>query len=415
LQEVNVKKHVQFAVFMALIAIVPACASPIRGGESDPSFDHVETLVAMTFQALAPETAAKSTPVPESSPNLLPNSLYFLGNDDQAISQIFRMERDGRTKTQLTFEPGNVWDYDISRANGSIAYEANNQLILINADGSNPHVLAEASPNADGRVFYRPVFSPDGQTLAFAHQGLNLYSVPTGVSSLVIANQMNDIGDGTMLPIETYTPESYSPDGTKLLLALGHWEVAPSHAVYYPGTNTLIRHTEVTDYIVCCSFHGGPVWSADGSSFYGVASVHDTAYKSGELWKVEAASGAITRMLKAENGNMYLPEKPYLAPDGQLYFFLGTYNNESGLFDAPVLEMVRSAPDGVTNRTVLRDENFVLLNEALWAPDASFAIIATAPSRDWNQGGGVLALYYTDEQKGTVPLTPFGRQMKWGP
>ncbi|HEX6034672.1 MAG TPA: hypothetical protein VFY83_09575, partial [Anaerolineales bacterium] len=157
------------------------------------------------------------------------------------------------------------------------------------------------------------------------------------------------------------------------------------------------------------------VWSADSTSFYGAASAHDFAYKSGELWRVDAATGAITRMLKAENGNMYLPKKPYLAPDGQLYYFFGTYNNESGLFDAPVLEMVRSAPDGVTNRTVLRDENFVLMNEVLWAPDASFAIIATAPSRDWNQDGGVLALYYTDEQKDTVPLAPFGRQMKWGP
>ena len=30
-----------------------------------------------------------------------------------------------------------------------------------------------------------------------------------------------------------------------------------------------------------------------------------------------------------------------------------------------VLNLVRSAPDGVTDRTVLRDENFRLMNEAL--------------------------------------------------
>ena len=409
------KKQARLVVFILLLAILAACGSPIPTDESQPSFDQVETLVALTFQVLAPDAAGVSTPVPDAPPNLLPRSLYFLGNDNQAVSQIYRMERDGKTRTQLTFEPVNVWDFDVSGADGSLAYETNNQLVLIHADGSNRRVVAENPPNPDIRAFYNPVFSPDGQTLAFAHNGLNLYSIATGTSSLVLTNQVQDLGDGQSIPIETYTPESYSPDGTKLLVALGHWEVAPSHAIYYPATNTLIRHAEVTDYIYCCSFHGGPVWSADNSSFYGVASVHDTSYQSGELWKVEAANGAITRMLNEQDGIIYLPKKPYLAPDGQLYFFLGTYNLDSGLFDAPVLEMVRSAPDGATNRTVLRDENFVLMNEALWAPDASFAIVATAPSRDWNQGGGVLELYYTDGEKEPVPLAPFGRQMKWGP
>ena len=409
------KKHIRFAVFFILVAIVAACASPVPMGETQPSFNQMETAVAMTFQALAPEATNLSTRVPEAQASLLPHSLYFLGNDNLAVSQIYRVERDGVTKTQLTFEPTNVWDYDVSAANGDLAYEVDNQLVLVNADGSNRRVLVQGNPDPEIRAFYNPVFSPDGQTLAFAYGGLNLFSLTTGTSSLVLTDQMTDIGDGTILPVETYAPESYSPDGTKLLVALGHWEVAPSHAIYFPATNTLIRYAEVTDYIYCCSFHGGPVWSADSSSFFGVASVHDTAYKSGELWRVDAASGALTRMLKPENEILYLPKKPYLAPDGQLYFFFGTYDTASGLFDAPVLQMVRSGPDGVTDRTVLRDENFVLMNEALWAPDASFAIIATAPSRDWNQDGGVLALYYTDKQKGTVPLAPFGRQTKWGP
>lgn len=302
------KKHVQFAVFFALIVILAACASPIPMDETQPSFDHVETAVAMTFQALAPEATNLSTGVPDGTATLLPRSLYFLGNDNQAVSQIYRMERDGVTKTQITFET-NVWDYDVSAADGNLAYEVDNQLVLVNADGSNRRVLVEGNPDPNIRAFYNPVFSPDGQTLAFAYGGLNLFSMSTGTSSLVLTDKMTDIGDGTMLPVETHAPESYSPDGTKLLVALGHWEVAPSHAIYDPATNTLIRHAEVTDYIYCSSFHGGPVWSADSSSFFGVASVHDTAYKSGELWKVDAASGAITRMLKPENGIIHLPKK----------------------------------------------------------------------------------------------------------
>ena len=222
------------------------------------------------------------------------------------------------------------------------------------------------------------------------------------------------------LPIELYSPVSYSPDGTKLLVALDHWESAPSHAVYHPDTNALVKYTEVKDYIYCCSFHGGPVWSPDSASFYGVASVHDTSYQMGELWRIDAGTGALTRMLRTDMfrtgiGTAYLPKEIYLAPDGHLYFFFGMFQTNSGYWEPPALNMVRSSPDGVTDRIVLRDENFTMMNEALWAPDASFVIVSTAPSRYQKQDGGVLELYYTDAQKSMVWLVPFGYQMKWGP
>jgi hypothetical protein len=229
------------------------------------------------------------------------------------------------------------------------------------------------------------------------------------------------------LPIETYSPESFSPDGTKLLVALGHWEAAPFHGVYDLATNTLVKYAEVEDYIYCCSFQGGPVWSSDSASFYGVASVHDTGYQTGELWRIDAVTGALTRMLPTDYfhtgtdmfntgiGTAYLPKEIYLAPDGHLYFFFGMFQTASGYWEPPVLDMVRSSPDGVTDRSVLRGENFRLLNEALWAPDASFVITAIWPGANWNREGGVLELYPTDGQKESVWLAPFGSQMKWGP
>jgi len=412
-----------FYTLIALAFVISSCASPAGVAETQPSSsEQVGTVVAMTLQALiptvaeTPTVAEKSTDVPETAASSLPHSLYFLGRDSQSLNQLYRMDRDGKTVTQLTFEPVNVTDYDVSMVDGSLAYVASNQLLLANADGTNRSVLVDGGIDPDLRGFYRPVFSPDGGTLAYADNGLNLYSVSTGVSNLVVEDQYGDpLPEGQRLPIEIYMPERYSPDGTKLLLALGHWEVAPSHAVYYPHTNALVRYEEVTDYIYCCSFHGGPAWAADSSSFYGVASVHDTVYRSGELWKVNAADGVLTRMLKTNNGKTNLPKEIYSAPDGNLYFFLGNYNLDSGFFEAPVLELVRSAPDGATDLTVLRDENFVMMNEALWAPDASFVIVATLPERRWDQGGGVLELYYTDGTKEPVWLAPSGEQMKWGP
>jgi len=377
----------------------------------------------LTLTACAPVPAVDTSPTPLSAATststaipdeLLPHTFYYL-----ADGQVFRMERDGKTVTQITFEPVNVTDYDISLADGSVAYVANNQMLLVNAHGSNRRVLVDGEPRENNPWITSPVFSPNGQTLAYGHKGLNLYDISTGVSNLVIEDQYGDPhADGLRLPVETYSPMRYSPDGMKLLVALGHWESLPSHAVYYPDTNALVRYSEVKDYIYCCSFHGGPVWSPDSSSFYGVASVHDTSYQYGELWRVDARNGAVTRTFNSSfvgGGTVSLPVEPYLAPDGQLYFFFGMYHVDSGFWDAPVLKLVRFAPDGVTELTVLRDENFVLLNEALWAPDASFVIVSIAPARNWNLDSGVLEMYYIDGQKSVVSLAPLGQQMKWGP
>jgi hypothetical protein len=59
-------------------------------------------------------------------------------------------------------------------------------------------------------------------------------------------------------------------------------------------------------------------------------------------------------------------------------------------------------------------ETFQLMNEALWAPDASFVITAIAPT-DAVYAGGALELFYTHAEAGFLTLAPFGQQLKWGP
>jgi hypothetical protein len=403
-------RYLQAVVVLTMLAVaIVACASPTPTVVIPPSSSDQGATVA-------PELTEAPTHEPQTTLNLLPHRLYFLARDDQGINQIFRLERDGKTRAQLTFESADVTDYAVSMTDGRIAFEVNNQLVLINADGSDRRILVEGSLDPGIPESYHPVFSPDGRTLAFGQDGLNLYDLSSGVSKLVIEDQYGEpLPDGARLPIELYWPEEYSPDGKKLLVALGHWEVAPSHAVYHLDTNMLVRYTEVQDYIYCCSFHGGPVWSPDSASFSGVASAHDYSYKSGELWTVDAQNGTLIRTLKPDAGLINLPKELYLAPDGDLYFFFGSYADDSGFFDAPVLNMVRSAPDGETDRTVLRGENFVLMKEALWAPDASFAIVSSSPGQDWDQAAGVLELYYTDRQDSPIWLAPSGENLKWGP
>ena len=131
------------------------------------------------------------------------------------------------------------------------------------------------------------------------------------------------------------------------------------------------------------------------------------------LWRVDSTSGATTTLLKGDQGDgtFNFADAPYLAPDGQLYYF---FASQPATDSRVPLQLVRSASDGVTNRTVLRPESYASINEMLWAPDASFVIAAIAPIPDVYQGGSAEVIY-TDGQKSIVSLVPFAIDMKWGP
>jgi Tol biopolymer transport system component len=331
--------------------------------------------------------------------------LYYLGPDPAGITQVFRLERDGTTRRQLTGEPGNVTDYDVSLADGSIAYVSYSQLLLINADGSGRSVLA----NGDGQSIIRsPVFSPDGQILAYGHQGLNLYNVSTGATGLVIEDQLEESDSGSRLSMEVYWPERYSPDGTKLLITLGFYE-GTSSAIYDPANNSVVRLIDGKRAGICCE---ETEWTPDSSSFYAARSSINM-FDSG-LWRVDAKTGKVTTLFASNyDGDPFVyASEPYLAPDGQLYFFF--LADPRGFSDghAP-LQLVRSAPDGVTNRTDLRPDTFERMNEALWAPDANFVVVAFAPNQNIYAGGRAEIVYL--DGRPNVVLVPFAERMKWGP
>jgi len=418
------RKNIRSVVAFLVLAVgVLACAVPLPiptappppGGTPTPPFspDQVGTVVALTLTASAPDSGNVTAPAPDGSGGLLPHTFYYLGNDSAGLIQVFRLERDGVTQRQVTSESVSVNDYDVSLADGSVAYVANNQLILINADGSNRRVLVDGGVMDPNNPFISnvssPVFSPGAQTLAYGYKGLQMYYFSTGESDLLIENQIDDVGGGLFVPRELYSPERYSADGSKLLITLGYYEGASS-AVYYPGTNALVRLEGGEGALICCD---ETEWSADGSSVY-AANPTMGMFSSG-LWRVDAATGEVTTLLpgNAGGGNYNVADEAYLAPDGQLYFLFATVAAPEGVIMRSPLQVVRSAPDGVTGRTVLSGEDFQLLNEALWAPDASFLVAAMAPSQEVYQGGEAKVIYF--DGRPSVVLAPFAQQMKWGP
>jgi hypothetical protein len=405
-----------FAVLFILGAAVLACASPLEVlPTAAPA--NVETIVALTLQALTPVTPSSPTALPDAdgtpaAPSLLPYSLYFLNNDGAGLLQVFRLAADGAILTQLTFEPAAVDGYDVSPADGSVAYTSNNQLFLINADGSGRRLLIDGGPQDANSPYlndlHSPVWSPNGQTIAYGLGGLNFYAVSSGISNRVLENQIDNSNPDLPFPRELYWPTHYSPDGSKLMVTLGYYE-GISFGIYYPSGDALVYLSGADDIVF-----GSTNWTSDSTHLY-TARASLGMFGPG-LWQVNAATGAVATLLSGASlpdGSYNFPDAPFLGPDGQLYYFFVNLHPGDEFINHPPLQLVRSALDGVTGRTVLRPETFNLLNEALWAPDASFVIAANAPTDTVFQGGQAI-LFYTDGRPPVV-LAPYAYEMKWGP
>ena len=398
---------------LILTAAILACTNLLPGGIPTQPLN-VETVVAMTFQAMTASAPQAGVTPPPSTPSLLAFSVYFLNNDSTGLLQVYRLAKDGKTVTQVTFEPATVDSYDPSPLDGKVVYVSNNQLLVVNADGSDRRVLLEGGPIDENNPFVNriinPVWSPNGQTIAYGYKGLNLYAVSSGQSNRVLENQLDDVGGGLIVPRELYWPNHYTPDGSKLLITLGYYEGASS-AIYYANGNTLVRLTNDEGALICC---GEPTWSPDAASLY--AGNSSIGMFSPGLWRVDAATGEVTTLILGDpgDGTFNFADEPLLAPDGQLYFFFANLPASDEAGSRVPLKLVRSAPDGVTGRTPIRSETFELMNEALWAPDGSLVVVASAPIDQVYQGG-IAELYYTDGQQEIVPLLEFAMNMKWGP
>jgi hypothetical protein len=400
--------------FVALIVIMLAalaCGLPGSGGQPS-SPNQVETIVAATIQALTPAPGAGSTSAPDSeAPSVLPHPFYCLGTDSSGLTQVFRIQKDGKTRNQVTSEVVNVGNYDVSPLDGSVAYVVNNQLLSINADGSNRSLLVDGgSPDPNNQLattITNPVFSSNGQTIAYGYKGLNLYSITGGTSNMLLPQKA--AGDST--PAEMYFPQSFSPDGTKILITIAIPNSdGISSGIFDLGPKTIVRFTGGDGARICCNKQN---WTLDGSAlFVGNSSL---GFLSSGLWRIDAATGNTTTLIPTEagGGNYNFANVPYLAPDGQLYYFFVTAPSAEGFTARPPLQIVRSAPDGVTGRAVLNAENFQLMNEALWAPDASLVVVVFAPTQEVYSGGQAEVTYF-DGRPGMV-LTTYAQNMKWGP
>lgn len=203
--------------------------------------------------------------------------LFFWPNDPTKLgftalidgnSHPFRMDRDGRNKTDLTRESKEfAYGFSSSRDGQRIAYHKSYQIYLADADGSKAIQVVTGQP-----FNFAPAWSPDGKWVLFL-SGEHYNCHPHLVQA-----------DGS---------------GLKKLADRG-------------GYRGVMEFLDVPD------FHGGssdvPVWSPDGRSIFYTAQVAVGDSIAVELFRI-ALDGKPERLTQSAAGTLHYHPQP--SPDGQ--------------------------------------------------------------------------------------------------
>jgi WD40 repeat protein len=344
---------------------------------------------------------------------MLPHSLYFLSEDAHGSSQVWRLEADGQTSRQLTDEDGGVDEFDVSPADGQVAYIANNQLILINAAGSErTPLVGGGTVDQDSNLYHFTQklngvsWAPDGGLLAYGLNGIHLYYTAEQRDQHVIQNLIGENDTEEFFPEALYSPVSWSADGQHLLVEVAFLEGA-SLAVYHLQDDTLVRLGG--EGIVCCL----PAWTPDSRSVL-VASPVMGILPSG-LWRYNAETGAEEELIHhtSEDGTLNFAAWPLQSADDELRYF---FNNMAAFPQAePALLMVSAGSDAISDRAPLRAEYWENY-EVLWAQDGHLAVAvqpATGVEPGWPRTGPIVLIPATPEP--VVPLLVNGHCLRWGP
>ena len=214
--------------------------------------------------------------------------LFYWQNDPQKLgftalidgnSKPFRMDRDGRNKTDLTKNSnGFAYGFSSSPDGSRISYHENYQVYLADADGSNRVHVQTGHP-----FVFAPSWSPDGKWLLFV-SGEHYNCHPHIVRA-----------DGT---------------GLKKLADRG-------------GYRGVVEFLDVPDY------HGGssdvPVWSIDSQSVFYTAKIGDNV----ELFQI-TLDGQAEQLTHSADGTLHY--HPKLSPDGRWIVYGSKRNGVRNLF-----------------------------------------------------------------------------------
>ncbi|MBI1279508.1 MAG: hypothetical protein GC179_15365 [Anaerolineaceae bacterium] len=151
---------------------------------------------------------------------------FYLKADASGIQQIYQQLLDGQAEArQISHAASNVLTFGVAYDGLSVAYVSEGQLWLQPIHMEEAEALTKVSAL---QFFHSPVFSPDGQYIAYADNGLWLLDLGTRETHELLANVEVNADGSNMSEFRLYAPEKFVMDkdgkASKLVVNVGIWE-----------------------------------------------------------------------------------------------------------------------------------------------------------------------------------------------
>ncbi len=321
---------VMIVLLIVLCVLVTGAGVAMQFFEVSPFRDAVPTVTVAALAPAGEEMAgqpATAVAPPEPTPTVTPTppvvvarslpSITFMGRDIDQDWRIYVMNADGSDVTALSPEGVNdtspVWSPDGQKIAFVSQRDGNREIYVMDSNGQN--VVNVTRHPADD---WTPSWSPDSSRLAFSSirtGGWEIYvldtaCLPAPESCPDMLIQITNDGNANILPV-------WSPDGSRFAFnskASGNWDI-------YTMT---IGGADIRQVTIAPENDLAPTWSPDGSQI---------AFESNrdgdvEVYVVSAAGASPPR--NVTNLSLANDHGPVWTPDGQLLVF---YSNREGNWD----------------------------------------------------------------------------------